>query len=216
MAKISKKEEKLLAQFAAMVGKDVDDLKAIKKSADPYPLGTKSMQLEAALHYIRQPQGYVARQCRECKEPFGSNYAHVAYCSDTCREKSWERDMKIPWNLNGKGQREQWGGEVPVLINPEVWKNIEFIIGQMQELKQKGLAQPWDTAVSLDDPEDSLEDQSQHRPDPQLEDWEPPSDFSPDESQVDILSEAHASPPVEPSESEPFGFEMELSSFRLD
>ena len=209
MAKISKKEERLLAQFAAMTGKDVNELKAIKKTADPYPLGSKSMQMEAALHYIRKPQGYVARECRECGEPFGSNYAHVAYCSDTCRGKSWERDMKVPWNMNGKGQRELWGGEVPVLINPEVWKNIEFIIEQMQELKQKGLAQPWDA----DDLEDSLG--TQNLPQDQSQD-QPQEDFYPEKSQEENPLEAHTSLLSEPSPSGPFEFEMELSSFHLD
>ena len=209
MAKISKKEERLLAQFAAMTGKDVNELKAIRKTADPYPLGSQSMQMEAALHYIRKPQGYVARECRECGEPFGSNYAHVAYCSDTCRGKSWERDMKVPWNINGKGQRELWGGEVPVLINPEVWKNIEFIIEQMQELKQKGLAQPWDA----DDLEDSLA--TQNLPQDQSQDRSQ-EDFYPEKSQEENPLEAHASLPSEPSPSGPFEFEMELSSFHLD
>lgn len=208
MPKISKKEERLLAQFAAMVGKDVDDLKAIKQPVDSYPLGSKSMQMEAALHYIRKPQGYVARECKECGEPFGSNYAHVAYCSDTCRAKSWERDMKVPWNMNGKGQRELWGGEVPVLINPEVWKNIEFIVEQMRELKEKGLAQPADLEDTQDQDQDHLETLV---PDP-------PAHLPPENEELseDKTSESHTSPPYEPSLSEPFEFDLELSSFRLD
>lgn len=212
MAKISKKEERLLAQFAEMVGKDVNELKAIRTTSDPYPLGSKSMQMEAALHYIRKPQGYVARECKECGEPFGSNYAHVAYCSDTCRAKSWERDMKVPWNMNGKGQRELWGGEVPVLINPEVWKNIEYIIEQMQELKQKGLARPWDAE---DDQEDFLDQEGSHQEIPLLEESSLPLPSS-EKLQEDNLSEARTNHPDEPASSKILEFEMELSSFRLD
>lgn len=194
------KEEKLLAQFAAMVGKDVSELKAAK--AEEYPLGTPSMQKEAALDYIRRPQGYVAKKCRECGEPFGTNYRHVSYCSDRCREKSWVADTKIPWNMNGKTQQELWGGEVPVIIKPDTWKRIEFMVEQIQELRESGNLQ-----VQEPDQEDSLvhleSEEEMILPPVWDEEWSEES-----------FSAADTSPPSSPSSSDDFGF-GEISSFSL-
>ena len=207
MGRRSKQEEKLLAQYAAMTGQDLGELQAVasKNKLDvDNPHRTKSMQMEAALDYIRKPQGYKSRQCKECGDWFGTNYAHVAYCSDTCRAKEWERTMKVPWNISGKDIRERWGGEVPIVIHPTVWNNIKTIIEQMQELRDEGKAVV--DSPHQEDDEFPLEEQEES-PSFLTEYYSPPTE--------ETISEEETSPQQLPSSSVGFLDLPEPSPFLL-
>ena len=209
MPRKSKQEEKLLAQVAAMYGHDLNELQQVSrvgKLDTDNPHRTKSMQMEAVLEFIRQPQGYVTRRCKECKEWFGANYTHVAFCSDLCRSREWERTMKIPWNMMNKTARERWGGEIPVVIHPTIWKNLRLMLERMQELVDEGTASLEILDEPVDDQEDTLESQES------LPLWEQESHTEPEE---DSLSEDYTSLPQSPSQSTASLSFEEVSAFHL-
>lgn len=92
------------------------------------PYSTPPMQKELALEFIRQPQAYTPKKCRQCGEMFGSSYSAVSYCSDTCRGKAFRDQTGIDWNFTGKTQVELWGGEPPRIINPTLWRNLRELL----------------------------------------------------------------------------------------
>ena len=218
--RMSKREQKALEEFAAIAGMDPEQLKAMRV-VDDYPHSNKSAQVDIALHYIRQPQGYAIKKCVECKETFGTNYYHVAFCSDTCRAKDFERHFKIPYGLSGKGQREKWGGEVPLIIAPWMMKNVKTMLEQIQEAERTGqiLVQEEDqTANDLEDLGDeesaqkSSQAETQDRPE-FLQEWEgfdPEFEFE----AAKTSSEVDTNPQPSPSEADPFGL-PDLPSFSL-
>lgn len=206
MSRITKKEQKALEEFAAIAGIDPEKLKAMRV-VDDYPHSSKSAQVEIALHYIRQPQGYVVKVCKECGDTFGTNYYHVAFCSDTCRGKDFERHFKIPWNLSGRAQRERWGGEVPLIIAPWMMQNIKFITEQIQEAERNGQIQVQEevqeakTSVEVSEQERPTE--TQDRPE-FLQEWEgfdPEFEFA----AAETSSEVDTNPQPSPSQEDPFG-----------
>ena len=91
-------------------------------------LGTKpkdNNHLEGVLASVRRPGDYTYKVCKRsvCKQPFGTNYLSVAYCSDLCRIRDFEELTGCKWNPH-KSDEERWGGEPPVIIPPHVLKTM--------------------------------------------------------------------------------------------
>lgn len=101
-----------------------------------------SDSLEGVLVSIRRPGDYTYRLCKRCRQPFGSNYISVGYCSDICRIRDFEELTGCKWNHH-KSQEERWGGEPPLIIPPEVVKAmLAYSMRILAEAERLGLPIP--------------------------------------------------------------------------
>jgi hypothetical protein len=89
-------------------------------------------EAEALLLAIEKPARFIYKICKreECKEPFGTNYRGVAYCSDNCRKKDLAK-IGIRWSPE-KSQEERWGGEPPLIVPPSVVKLLKDLLSQIE------------------------------------------------------------------------------------
>ena len=125
----TKKALEGLARYLEQAGHSVEKIEAAK-SAVPLTREQISLQCDAVLIYIQKPAAFTVKVCDECGESFGTNYHHVAKCSDYCRARALQRQTGIRWNPH-KSQREAWGGEPPLIIPPEALKSLEGFARQL-------------------------------------------------------------------------------------
>lgn len=130
MGKMSEdiKMKRNLAKLAKLMGpaapvspeKITREMAREARATKPSPI----YEAEAVLLMLEQPARFMVKPCKreECKEPFGTNYRSVAYCSDNCRIKEL-KTMGILWNPS-KRPEERWGGEAPLLIPPAALKML--------------------------------------------------------------------------------------------
>lgn len=91
-----------------------------------------SRQGEAVLLFLESPAKYTAKLCKRCKEPFGTNYRYVAYCTDTCRAHAISEQTGVKWDWL-KSEAERWGfKEPPLVIPPEAFKKLQQYIDVLQ------------------------------------------------------------------------------------
>lgn len=178
--------EQLMAMLAANAGVDVEEFKKdVPVPVEESPFTTDTMQKELCLELINEPGRYMNKKCKYCGEFFGTSYRSVAYCSDLCRSREWEATMGVPWNFNGKSQREMWGGEPPRIIRPVLWKNLANLLETLAPLIENS-----------DPPSESSDESAQTDP-------HPPEKTS------------QATPQPEPDFSETLQFDVELPVFEF-
>lgn len=89
----------------------------------------KVLQGEAALLFLNKPERFITKKCdwKECGEYFGTSYRSVAYCSNACRGKAFkdQTGMDIDWS---KSAHERWGGDPPLIIDPDTLKNLAWLM----------------------------------------------------------------------------------------
>lgn len=123
-----------MAALSEATGRDIEDLHEETKTDLQGVYESSSMQMETVLHFVHHPMKYVSRKCKECSEYFGSSYHFVAYCSDMCRAKSFERAFGVPWNWRGQHESELWGKSAPpTLILPENWTRLKQIVKILED-----------------------------------------------------------------------------------
>ncbi len=137
MAKMNEdiKMQRSLAKLAKLMGtaapvapeKITREMAREARATKPAPF----YEAEAVLFFLEKPARFMVKPCKreECKEPFGTNYRGVAYCSDKCRIKELKR-QGILWNPS-KQPEERWGGEPPLIIPPEALKAL-MALAQIQ------------------------------------------------------------------------------------
>jgi len=120
--RIEKNMKKLAAQMQQVGAKtpvkvpELDFTEAARE-AQSKKFDDPSLEAEAVLSFLNRPARYLLKKCQWCKQPFGTNYHAVAYCSDACRAKAIRSQTGIVWNPH-KSPEERWGGEPPSIIPP--------------------------------------------------------------------------------------------------
>jgi hypothetical protein len=132
--KIARQMQKFAA-LAAKAGHTVELPKDIKAATAEVIAVRKTLpplyEAEAVLLALEKPARFEYKICKreECKEPFGTNYRAVAYCSDNCRAKELAK-IGIHWNPS-KPPELRWGGEPPLIIPPSVVKLLRSLLSQL-------------------------------------------------------------------------------------
>jgi hypothetical protein len=146
--RVDKKQARQLAKLAALlsnVGVTVD-VEKIQEDAKLTPV-TESDKLEATLTSIRRPGDFIYRLCKRCREPFGTNYHAVAYCSDLCRIRDFELLTGCVWRP--KPAEERWGGEPPLVIPPDV---VRKMLRYSEIIVEYARSQGWASVEDIPEP----------------------------------------------------------------
>lgn len=99
----------------------------------------KSLEAEGILLSLYSEKIPVkTKLCKNCEEPFATNYMYVAYCSDHCRARALEK-IGIQWNPHKKPE-ERWGSEVyrnqiPIVIPPEALTNLQRLVKEIEAVQ---------------------------------------------------------------------------------
>lgn len=116
----SKKAERSINELArrlAELGLDSTAVESIKDNA-PETRDAISRQGDAVLTWLEAPAKFTMKLCKRCKEPFGTNYRSVAYCSDNCRARDISEQIGVKWDWTARTEEQRWGGEPPLIIPP--------------------------------------------------------------------------------------------------
>lgn len=165
------KRKKALDGFKAMLLAEgaiqedqADEIDSLLHTVDPSIKEKQLFQAEGMLLHLRYlPGSMITKKCLECKELFRSSYMSVAYCSDPCRAKAFERQMGVKWTYD-TDHYHSLRAERPLVIGPECYQILlEFardLLDQHNILIQEPLTE--DASEQLldqltDDPQTSLE-----------------------------------------------------------
>lgn len=134
----NKKAERDLQKLMAMLADKGFEQEKIVKAAEVAPTGREaiSRQGEAVLMFLEAPAKFTTKECKRCKEPFGTNYRAVAYCSDNCRAKAVFEITGMNWDWR-KPEEERWGGEPPMVIDPKSFKKLNQFVDALQSRTQR-------------------------------------------------------------------------------
>lgn len=129
--KESIKEARLLAKLMKLSPSITENmLKEVTETSE-----ILANQAESVLAYhAAGGKGWRTVTCKECKSKFGTDYGHIAYCSNTCRAKAL-RDIGIEWNPHlSESDRWGWTGQVPQLVPPQALQTLDTISQATAEL----------------------------------------------------------------------------------
>lgn len=119
------KSETRRQRMAQLLAEDDDDelLKLIQKEPEKTQEEineeqAKSREAEAVLSFLRNPNLFVKRFCRQCHGEFFTDYGCVSYCSDPCRAAALHSMGIINWDTK-KPLEKRWGNPIPLIVGPE-------------------------------------------------------------------------------------------------
>lgn len=177
--KLARAMEKFIAQ-ASQAGHDLSQFTQHKETIVEESRGYKHrpspyMEAEAVLRCLEKPGQFEFKLCKreECREPFGTNYRAVAYCSDHCRSKDLQK-TGIRWDPT-KSPEERWGGEPPLIIPPAAVRTLIHALSALPESLSGSLPQPDEFSADVSLPNQDEQDNTipPERTSPQvLEQWE--------------------------------------------
>lgn len=128
----SKKADRAMQQLAEMMLKHGIGQEVIEDAKETAPTDRLaiSRQGEAVLLFLESPAKFTTKFCKreDCGEAFGTNYRHVAYCSDNCRAKEMSRIIGVKWDWMRATEEERWGGEPPLIIPPPAYRKIRQFV----------------------------------------------------------------------------------------
>lgn len=88
--------------------------------------------VEGVLRSLQRPSRIgISRICKDCNQPFVTNYEFVAYCGDLCRASALKKSGLTVWK-NSFTDEEKWGGVPPSLIPPDALRAMKIIIDQVE------------------------------------------------------------------------------------
>lgn len=99
----------------------------------------KSLEAEGILLSLMSDKRTVAiKRCKQCIDPFGTNYQYVAYCSNACRATALKK-LGIKWDPTKKDQ-QRWGSidnpsQLPIIINKHALEQLRRIVDTMQAIQ---------------------------------------------------------------------------------
>lgn len=71
-------------KIAALFGFDIEEVKSkVERHTPPAKVG---LEVDAAVDYMLNPQGWYDKECKTCGHRFAANYKFVAFCSLACRK----------------------------------------------------------------------------------------------------------------------------------
>jgi hypothetical protein len=121
----SDKATEYLTKFLAKAGHSDEVITKAKETVHE-TRDAISLQGEAVLLSIEKPARFTIKRCKECGEPFGTNYRYISHCGTVCITRALKNISGIHFDPN-KSLEERFGGEVPLVIPPTaVKKLIEF------------------------------------------------------------------------------------------
>lgn len=195
----------------------------VAESVDPPD--TVHFRAEGALYSLEYPLSrMLTRRCKECNDPFRTNYQGQAYCGNACMAEHLRKHFGIAWTPSNRVKKERWEIRVPAQVIPlQALLAMKTIVAQAEadlgyplelpvDVKPFSLKYPYfgEREVSSVEeyrlPEPSQSDQERYR---EALGW-PVSDKH--EAPIPYASESPETPvqyeePVEqkPVESDPFG-----------
>lgn len=122
-----------LADFLKFAGIEVDEAE-VKEAFNtdnykPQELHDTSMlQAEGVLLFIQNAaRSLLTKKCKECGDPFATQYINVAYCSNLCRGKAMSK-VGILWDYT-KDHYRAMDADRPLVIGTEAYQVLlEFAI----------------------------------------------------------------------------------------
>lgn len=123
----SKHQERALEkamELLAKMGVNVDDIEKTSAAMLDSSADARERQGEAALLFLAHPSKFITKKCEWCEEYFGTSYRSNSYCSNACRGKAFFKATGQQVNWAGKTSEERWGGEQPLVIDPETLKHL--------------------------------------------------------------------------------------------
>ena len=165
------KRQKALDGFKAMLLAEgaiqedqADEIDSLLHTVDPSAKEKQLFQAEGMLLHLRNlPGSMITKKCLECKQLYRSSYMSVAYCSDPCRARAFEKKMGVKWTYT-TDHYHNIRAERPLVVGPECYQILlEFardLLDQHNILIQEPVAE--DESEQLldqltDDPQTSLE-----------------------------------------------------------
>ena len=165
------KRQKALDGFKAMLLAEgaiqedqADEIDSLLHTVDPSAKEKQLFQAEGMLLHLRNlPGSMITKKCLECKQLYRSSYMSVAYCSDPCRARAFEKQMGVKWTYT-TDHYHNIRAERPLVVGPECYQILlEFardLLDQHNILIQEPVAE--DESEQLldqltDDPQTSLE-----------------------------------------------------------
>lgn len=120
-----------LAKLMALLGKEDDPTLQELLTTAPEKLANdkKNKELrvireaEAVLRHLYYPATLKQVLCRNCGEPFATNYEFEKYCTDECRRRALKKEG-IDWDVN-KDPQERWQGQPPSTISTETLARLK-------------------------------------------------------------------------------------------
>ncbi len=176
------KRKKALDGFKAMLlaegaiqEEQADEIDSLLHTVDPSVKEKQLFQAEGMLLHLRNlPGSMITKKCAWCSEFFRSSYMSVAYCSDPCRAKAFEKQMGVKWTYT-TDHYHSIRAERPLLIGPECYKILlEFardLLDQHNILIQE-----------VPEPEPFVEDESEQLLDQLTDDPQTSLEVSPPQS----------------------------------
>ena len=135
--KLARRKQDQAIAFWANLGIEIkpEEIKTSPEQLDKAPQ-YRELQGEAALLFLTKPERFISKVCEWCSEAFAATYRSVAFCSNSCRAKAFEKQtgMKVDWGA--KTDIERWGGEPPLILDPATFK---FIADYVMRLKNQNL-----------------------------------------------------------------------------
>lgn len=141
--KVERAQKGLLDLIAAMGG-DVTDLKE-QPLVNEHDFRT-SLEAEGILLTLQSDKRTVAlKECKECHEPFATNYKYVGYCTNACRALALKH-IGIKWDPTKKDE-QRWGtidnpSQIPIVISNAALEQLRIIVEAMDQIQiQNGMAE---------------------------------------------------------------------------
>ena len=123
------KRQKALDGFKAMLlaegaiqEEEADEIDSLLHTIDPSIKEKQLFQAEGMLLHLRNlPGSMITKKCAWCSEFFRSSYMSVAYCSDPCRAKAFEKQMGVKWTYT-TDHYHNIRAERPLVIGQECYR----------------------------------------------------------------------------------------------
>lgn len=132
------KRQKALEGFKAMLlaegaieEEQADEIDSLIHTIDPSAKEKQLFQAEGMLLHLRNlPGSMITKKCIECQALFRSSYMSVAYCSDPCRAKAFEKQMGVKWTYT-TDHYHNIRAERPLVVGPECY---QILLGFARDL----------------------------------------------------------------------------------
>ena len=105
---------------------------------------------QAVVKSLEHPTEFrITQKCKECGDPYTTNYRATAYCSILCAEFHLKKEFGLAWRPNARIKKERW----EVLAEPEIVPfkalqamklivaRVEFDLGHPIEIDEQAFSQ---------------------------------------------------------------------------
>lgn len=128
----------LILKMAAEQGIVPDPQTVHGNPVDPKELDDKPQRVlfhgQAVLRSLEHPtETRLTKVCKECGDPFTSNYHSVAYCSTLCCEIACKRDFGLAWTPHSRIKKQKWEVRAePEIVSLQALKAMKLIVAKVE------------------------------------------------------------------------------------